>query len=55
MSKCICQKLHTVLKGYSKGGGTGGAGGHVPPPPPQKKNFQHPKSALFSKWKVPFF
>ena len=36
----------------SKGGGTGGGGrgGHVP-----QKNFQHPKSALFSKWKVPFF
>ena len=34
-----------------KGGGTGGGGGgHVPP-----QNFQHRKSALFSKWKVPFF
>ena len=33
--------------------GGGGAGGHLPAPPPQFF-FQHPKSALFSKWKVPF-
>ena len=34
----------------NKGGGTGGAGGARAP----QKKFQHPKSALFSKWKVPF-
>ena len=38
-----------ALVGEVKGGGTGGGGARAP------QNFQHPKSALFSKWKMPFF